>query len=316
MSGLAPGPVGSSAAQLIKFDGDPLVSPERNPADIHHLTGIKGGAGVSPQAMVDAAYPALFDLSGKVAIITGGSEGIGFGVAELLGRGGVQVIVASRSEGKVDLATAQLRALGLRAEGVPTDVRDPAAVAHLVDWVMSRFGQLDILVNSAGGAFGDSYRMGPILSLSEEDFLEGYRSNVIGLVSCSKAAALAMERGGGGSIVHISSPAGRWAHPNRMAAYGASKAAVNNLTRSMALEFAPRIRVNAVLPGHVETPRTKANRTPERVAAAIRDSASGRLGTPADIAGAVCFLCSPAASWISGVLLDIDGGDTRGRARE
>lgn len=257
-------------------------------------------------------YLAQFALSGRVAVVTGGSEGIGRGVAEGLGRGGASVVVAARTKAKVAVAEEELRAAGIEALGVPTDVRDEESVTNLFGTVMARFGRLDILVNSAGGAFGDTFRMGPLLSLDVADFLESYRTNVIGALLCSRGAVPLMNRTGGGSIVHISSGAGRSATPNLMGAYGASKAALNNLTRTMALEFAPTIRVNAVLPGHVETPRTKANRTPERVARALRDSASGRMGTPEDIAGAVCFLCSPAAAWISAVILDVNGADTRG----
>lgn len=258
----------------------------------------------------DPRYLASFDLSDRVAIVTGGSEGIGRGVAEVLGRGGARVVIAARTAAKVAAAEAELRAAGIDALGVPTDVRDEASVSNLFESAVDRFGRLDILVNSAGGAFNDSFRMGPLLTLDVSDFIESFRLNVIGTVLCSKAAVPLMNKTGGGSIVHIGSPAGRATTPNLMGAYGASKAALNNLTRTMALEFAPSIRVNAVLPGHVETPRTKANRTPERVAKALKDSASGRMGTPEDIAGAVCFLCSPAASWISAILLDVDGGRT------
>lgn len=262
--------------------------------------------------MATASYIEQFDLAGRVAIVTGGTEGIGLGIAELLGEGGATVVVASRTGAKVRQAEERLRQAGADAHGAVADVRDPASVTALTQGVAERFGHLDILVNSAGGAFGDSFRSGPIAALTEDDFLQAYRANVVGLVTASKAAAEVMQRGRGGSIVHIGSPAGRWAEPFRMAAYGAAKAAVNNLTRSMAVEFGPSVRVNAVLPGTVETPRTLAGRPPERAAAARRNSASGRLGTPADVAGAVCFLCSPAASWISGALLDIDGGNTRG----
>lgn len=260
----------------------------------------------------DPRYLASFDLSGRVAVVTGGSEGIGRGVAEALGRGGASVVLAARTPAKVATAEEELQAAGIEALGVPTDVRDGDSVDNLFSSAIDRFGRLDILVNSAGGAFGDSFKMGPLLTLDVSDFIESYRVNVIGILLCSKAAVPLMNKTGGGSIVHIGSPAGRATAAGLMGAYGASKAAVNNLTRTMALEFAPTIRVNAVLPGHVETPRTKANRTPERVAKALRDSASGRMGTPDDIGGAVCFLCSPAASWISAVLLDVDGGRTNG----
>jgi NAD(P)-dependent dehydrogenase (short-subunit alcohol dehydrogenase family) len=181
----------------------------------------------------------------------------------------------------------------------------------MLDAAVASYGRLDILVNCAGGAFGDSFRHGPLTQLTADDFIEAYRANVIGTMLCSKLAVPIMDKTDGGSIVHISSRAGRYATPHLMGAYGASKAALNNLTRTMALEFAPTVRVNAILPAHVDTPRVTASRPPERAAQALRNSASGRLGTPADIGAATCFLCSPAASWISGALLDLNGGDTR-----
>jgi NAD(P)-dependent dehydrogenase (short-subunit alcohol dehydrogenase family) len=258
-------------------------------------------------------YLAQFDLTGQVAVVTGGSEGIGLGVGEALGAAGARVAIASRTADKVAAAAAHLAANGIESVGVPTDVRDEESVARLFAEVLDQFGRVDILVNSAGGAFGDTFRHGPLASLSADDFVEAFRANVVGALLCSQAAAPIMNETGGGAIVHISSGAGRFATPHLMGAYGASKAALNNLTRTMALEFAPTIRVNAILPGHVDTPRTSGNRTPERARAALLDSASGRLGTPADIGYAVCFLCSPAGSWVNAILLDVNGGDTRRR---
>jgi NAD(P)-dependent dehydrogenase (short-subunit alcohol dehydrogenase family) len=257
------------------------------------------------------SYLAQFSLTGKVAVVTGGSEGIGLGIAEQLGAAGASVVVASRTPEKVAKAAAGLAASGFDALGVAADVRDEPAVERLFDAAVSSYGRLDILVNCAGGAFGDTFRHGPLTQLTADDFLEAFRANVVGTVQCSKLAVPIMDKTEGGSIVHISSRAGRYATPHLMAAYGASKAALNNLTRTMAIEFAPAIRVNAVLPAHVDTPRVSASRSPERAAQALRDSAIGRLGTPSDIGAAVCFLCAPAASWISGTLLDMNGGDTR-----
>lgn len=258
-------------------------------------------------------YSAQFDLTGQVAVVTGGSEGIGLGVAETLAAGGARIAIASRTPEKVTKAAGDLATRGIDCVGIPTDVRDERAVSRLFDQVVEIYGRIDILVNSAGGAFGDSFRHGPLSSLSADDFVEAFRANVVGALLCSQTAVPLMNQTGGGSIVHISSGAGRFATPHLMGAYGASKAALNNLTRTMALEFAPTVRVNAILPGHVDTPRTSANRTPERARAALLDSASGRLGTPADIGYAVCFLCSPAGSWVNAVLLDVNGGDTRRR---
>jgi 7-alpha-hydroxysteroid dehydrogenase len=257
------------------------------------------------------SYLAQFDLTGRVAVVTGGADGIGLGIAEQLGAAGAAVVIASRTPEKVAAAAARLTASGFDALGAPTDIRDEAAVERLLDAAVGRYGRLDILVNCAGGAFGDSFRHGPLTELTADDFLEAFRANVIGTVLCSKLAVPIMDKTDGGAIVNISSRAGRYATAHLMGAYGASKAALNNLTRTMALEYGPSVRVNAILPAHVDTPRVSASRSPERAAAALRASASGRLGTPADIGAAVCFLCAPAASWVSGALLDLNGGDTR-----
>jgi NAD(P)-dependent dehydrogenase (short-subunit alcohol dehydrogenase family) len=253
-------------------------------------------------------------LAGTVALVTGGSRGIGAEITRRLAAEGADVGFTYLSgKAGADSVAAGVRSLGRRALAVPADLAEPGAAFSVVDAVADEFGRLDILVNNAGGAFGDTFRHGPLSRLTADDFVEAFRANVVGTLLCSQRAAPIMKQTGGGSIVHISSGAGRFAAPQLMGAYGASKAALNNLTRTMAMEFAPDVRVNAILPGHVDTPRVSANRTPERAAAALLDSASGRLGTPSEIGSAVCFLCAPAGSWVNAVLLDINGGDTRRR---
>lgn len=250
---------------------------------------------------------AQFELNDKVAIVTGGTEGIGRAIAEILGRAGAKVVVTSRREDAVEATAAAFRDLEIEASGVATDVRDSDAVANLVSKAVDSFGRIDILVNTAGGSFGDSFGRGPLLDLSANDFLESYRLNVVGAYLCAAAAVPVMRDGGGGSIVNISSLASH--DPAQgMAAYGASKAALNNLTRSMAREWAPDIRVNAIAPGHIDTPRTSANRSPERVATQLAEIGLGRMGTPEDVGNGVLFLVSPAGAWLTGVVLDIDGG--------
>lgn len=250
------------------------------------------------------------DFSGSVALVTGGTGGIGYGIAERLGQAGANVVVCSRSKDSCDTAAAGLRDLGIEAVGLPVDVRDEQAVGEAFGEVHGRFGRLDVLVNSAGGSFSDSFKRGPLLSLSPEDLLEAYRLNVVGAFVCAKTAVPLMKRTGGGAIVHVSSMSGRAPSAGLMGAYGAAKAALNNLTKTMGREFAPEVRVNAVAPGHIDTPRTSSNRSPERVARVTAEIALGRFGTPRDIADLVCFLASPAASWITATVFDIDGGDT------
>ena len=248
-----------------------------------------------------------FELQGQVAIVTGGTEGIGRAIAEVLGRAGARIVVTSRRDDAVVATAEQFEREGIEALGVATDVRSPEAVEGLVAAALDAFGDIDILVNTAGGSFGDSFSRGPLLDLSPDDFIESYRLNVVGAYLCARAAVPAMRAGGGGSIVNISSLASH--DPAQgMAAYGASKAALNNLTRSMAREWAPDIRVNAVAPGHIDTPRTTANRSPERVAVQLKEIGLGRMGTPVDIANGVLYLVAPAGAWLTGIVLDIDGG--------
>ncbi|GIH17794.1 SDR family NAD(P)-dependent oxidoreductase [Rugosimonospora africana] len=246
-------------------------------------------------------------LAGKVAIVTGGTEGIGRGIAEVLGRAGAQVAVASRREDAVAATERELVDLGIDALGMATDVRDVPSVAGLIGAVRDRFGGIDILVNSAGGSFNDSFDRGPILQLRSEDLIEGYRLNVVGTFICTKAVVPEMLARGGGSVVNIGSMAA-YSAARGMASYGATKAALNSLTRSMARELAPDIRLNVVAPGHIDTPRTNSRRDAAKRARQLAETPMGRYGTPEDVAAAVMYLVSPAASWVTGEVIRIAGG--------
>lgn len=251
----------------------------------------------------------LFGLAGKVAVVTGATEGIGRGIAEVLGRAGAKIAVTSRREQAVTEAAKSLRDSGIEALGVAADVRDESSVADLVRQVYGQFGGIDVLVNSAGGSFGDSFGRGPVLSLRPEDLVESYRLNVVGTFIAAKAVAPVMREQGSGSVVNISSVAA-YSAASGMAAYGAAKAAVNSLTRSMARELAPGIRVNAVAPGHIDTPRTSARRDAAKRARQLAETPMGRYGTPADVAGAVLYLASAASSWVTGEVIVVSGGMT------
>jgi 7-alpha-hydroxysteroid dehydrogenase len=248
-------------------------------------------------------------LTNKVAVVTGGTDGIGRGIAEGLALAGANVVVASRRPERCAEVESSLKALGAESLGVPTDVTDEGAVKGLFDAATARFGGVDVLVNCAGGSFSDRFRRARLLESTGMDLVESYRLNVVSAFLCSSAAYPLMVARGGGAIVNISSVGGDSATPAGMfAAYGASKAALNHLTRSLAGEYAPLVRVNAVAPGLIETPRTAASRTPERLAASLAGIALGRIGTPEDVASVVLFLVSASASWMTGSNIRIDGG--------
>lgn len=245
-------------------------------------------------------------LAGKVTIVTGGSAGIGRGVAEAMGLAGATVVVTSRRGPAVAAAEKELAGLGIQALGLAADVRDESSVAALVQGVADRFGGIDVLVNSAGGSFNEDFSRGPVLELSPADLLEAYRLNVVGSFICVKAVAPYLGTRGG-SVVNIGSMAA-FSAARGMAAYGAAKAAIHALTKSMARELAPGIRVNAVAPGHIDTPRTNSRRDEAKRARQLAETPMGRYGTPEDVAGAVIYLASPAARWVTGVVINVAGG--------
>ncbi len=252
-----------------------------------------------------------FALDGRVAVVTGGTEGIGAAIARELGTAGARVVVTSRREEAVAKMAAELEAVGVEAIGVAADVRETAAVQNLFARTRERFGRVDVLVNNAGGSFGDRFKRGRMLSLEGDDFIEAYRLNVVGAFLCSKAAVPIMQEVGAGSIVNVSSMAA-FQVEGPMAPYAASKAALVNLTTAMAHEWAPTIRANAVAPGHIDTPRVSANRSPERVQRLLTEISLARMGTPEDVAHAVRYLASPASAWLTGSVIRVDGGQKLG----
>jgi 7-alpha-hydroxysteroid dehydrogenase len=246
------------------------------------------------------------ELEGQVAVVTGGTEGIGAAIARELGRAGAKVVVASRRPEATQAMAAALATEGTTALGVPLDVLSAESVDSLLSRVLDEFGAVDVLVNNAGGSYSERFRRGPLLELDGEDLLEAFRLNVVGAFTCSKAVAPSMRRHGG-VIVNVASVAA-FQVEHGMGAYGTSKAALVQLTKAMAAEWAPDVRVNAVAPGHIDTPRVSAKRSPERKARLLAEIALTRLGTGEDVAQAVRFLAAPTASWMTGAVLNLDGG--------
>ncbi len=244
-----------------------------------------------------------FRLDGKVAIVTGAGRGIGQGCALALAEQGAAVVVAARTKEQVEATAEQARAFGVKAVPVVCDVMLRADLERLVDTATRELGRLDILVNNAGGT-------PPMEALhtSEAMFEEAFRFNVTSAFLLTRLSVPKMlQSAGSGSIVNISSAAGRLVMAG-FVAYGTAKAALSFMTRELGREFAPKVRVNAIAVGAVET---------SALAPFLDDELRGkmealtpmrRIGTVEDIAIAALYLASPAAGWVTGKVFEVDGG--------
>lgn len=243
-------------------------------------------------------------LTGRVAIVTGGSDGIGRATAALLARRGATVVICARRADKLEEARAAIAAEGT-VEAVRLDVSDTDAFAAMIADVAARHGRLDMLVNNAM-----SVHYAPIAQTSLEMWRQDFAVNADAVFIGTKAAMEIMARQGGGSIVNISSTCGIRAMP-AMASYSASKAALIQFTAVAAMEGARSgVRVNAIVPGQVNTPATEAyNQAAPEAAERTADAIPmGRGARPEELAEAIAFFLSDAASYITGVALPVDGG--------
>ena len=247
----------------------------------------------------------MFDLSDRIALVTGGNGGIGLGMARALGQAGATLIIVGRNPEKSAAAVRDLQSLGLRAESLACDVAQEAEVLRLFTEVQSRHGRLDILVNNAGS----TVRKQP------QDFtLAVWKSvmdlNLTGAFLCARAAYPLMKKAGRGKVINIGSILSLFGAPYA-AAYSASKGGIVQLTKSLALAWAKDdIQANAVLPGWIDTERTVGAR--EQVAGlnerVLARTPAGRWGVPQDLAGVAVFLASAASDFVTGAAIPVDGG--------
>lgn len=249
-------------------------------------------------------YRKKFDLTGRIAVVTGAAQGIGFAIATALAEHGAHVVIADRD---ADLGAAAAKRLK-GAEFAQLDVTDRAAVRSVADEIVARHGKIDILVNNAGIA-----RNSPAVETPESEWLEVIDINLNGVWWCCQAFGRHMVARRSGAIVNIGSMSGLIANkPQPQAPYNASKAAVHMLTKSLATEWAEiGVRVNAVAPGYIGTELTKRGLSnPVWKKTWLEMTPTGRVGEPEEVAATVLFLATDAASYITGSIVSVDGGYT------
>ena len=238
-----------------------------------------------------------------LAIVTGASKGIGRSIALALALKGHPIACLSRSQAELDCVVQDIQALGVRAMGISTDVMSEASIASAMASAQSALGPASILVNNAGGSGPSS-----IDKMSPQAFHDVLWFNVTSAYTAIQACLTGFKANGGGAVLNISSAAGRLIQPH-FAAYGTAKAALNHLTRQLAQDLGPRnIRVNAIAPGPIRTDALARVLTPEIEKGMTGSIPLGRIGETEDIANAAIFLLSSEARYITGKILDVDGG--------
>jgi 7-alpha-hydroxysteroid dehydrogenase len=245
-----------------------------------------------------------FAIAGRAAIVTGAGLGIGRGIAIGLAEAGADIALAARTEADLEAVADHIRGLGRRALVVPTDVTESSACEHLVQRAVEEFGRLDILVNNAGGAMPRA-----AMETSEGFMARTFAFNVTAPLTLTKLAARQMvDTAGRGAVVNISSRSASMTQ-TMFVAYGAAKAALDRMTRNIAPELAPRVRVNAIDVGGVATRSLDVVLTDDELRRQfLAGTPMGRAGEPEDIACAVLYLVSDASSWVTGKVFEVDGG--------
>lgn len=248
---------------------------------------------------------ALFDLTGHVAVVTGGGDGIGRGACEILAAAGASVVVSDINEGKANAVADKINSNGGKAVATVCNVLIEDDLKKLIDFTVRSFGTINILVNNAG--LGGGGRENPFKI--DRAYVERiYAINVFAPWQLSLLAAPYMKESGYGSIVNVTSMSSINANPN-MAIYGSSKAALNHMAANLAHDYGPMgIRINNVGPGATRTAALSTVLTPEIEARMLAHTPIGRLGKVSDIAGAILYFASPVSEWVSGQVLMVNGG--------
>jgi gluconate 5-dehydrogenase len=253
---------------------------------------------------ISRGRPSMFDLTGKTALVTGGSRGLGLEIAKGLGLAGASVVVSGRSDHALARAIQKLRSFGVAASPINFDITDPAAIVDSTARIVECYGGVDILVNNASQRDRRA-----LFELSLADVRNLLEVDLIGPFELSREVGKVMIEARGGRIINITSIAGQIARAGD-ASYTTAKGGLESLTKALAAEFGQHgITVNAVAPGFFATEANAAMVAQEAVATWLEQRTSlGRWGVPAEIAGAIVFLASPAASYITGQVLAVDGG--------
>ncbi|OTG95223.1 7-alpha-hydroxysteroid dehydrogenase [Acinetobacter sp. ANC 4654] len=246
----------------------------------------------------------LFNLKDKVAIVTGGADGIGKATALLLAQAGAHIVIADLNIEKAQKVVEEVEQIGVQALAVQCNILDDQSLVDLVDLTVKTFGTVNILINNAGGGGGG--RENPF-QITIDDIKRDYELNVFSGWRLSQLCVPHMKKSGYGSIVMTSSMSSKNTSPD-MSGYGSSKAAVNHMVANLAFDFGPDVRINAVGPGATRTAALASVLTPEIEARMLQHTPIKRLGTADDIAGAILYLAAPISSWVSGQTIFVNGG--------
>ncbi|WP_433956887.1 SDR family NAD(P)-dependent oxidoreductase [Cytobacillus horneckiae] len=245
-----------------------------------------------------------FDLTGRVAIVTGGSKGLGLEMARTLASLGADIVIACRNASEGEQAATEIRKIGRKSIALDVDVQDVGAIYRMVQSVKEKFGKIDILINNAGAV-----SVNAALEVSEEEWNKVVDTNLKGVFFCAQAVAKVMKEQNYGKIINISSVAGRIGQLN-IAPYCASKAGVINLTKAFAKEWAPyKINVNSIAPSYIKTNMNEASLSNEAYLKSVLSLIPlKRIGETNDLSGTVALLASEASNYITGQTIYIDGG--------